>query len=77
MSHSDACTERDLSSWLDSVEFRQDPASIWCQRGQDLTVTVQKDKDKAVRKHTPSATVYNYLVGKLINNHVTDWIFLN
>lgn len=39
MSHSDACAEADLSFGLDSVEFGQDAARIWCQCGQDLTVT--------------------------------------
>lgn len=40
MSHSDACTEADLSSGLDSMEFGQDAASIWCQCGEDLAVTI-------------------------------------
>jgi len=39
MSHSDACAEADLSCGLDSVKFGQDASSVWCQCGEDLTVT--------------------------------------
>lgn len=49
MSHSDARAEADLSFGLDSVEFGQDAARIWCQCGQDLTVTARKHEGKHSR----------------------------
>lgn len=42
MCHSDACAEADVSTGLDSVQFRQYPPRVCSQRGQHLTVTVQR-----------------------------------
>lgn len=45
MSHSDPRAEGDPSFGLNCVEFGQDAAGIWCQRGQDLTVTARKQRN--------------------------------
>lgn len=39
MCYSDACTEADDSSGLNSMKLGQDPARVRGQCGQDLTVT--------------------------------------
>lgn len=46
MSHSDARTEADISFGLDSVELGQDATSVWCQCGEDFTVTTSEQENK-------------------------------
>lgn len=46
MSHSDACAEGNFAFRLDRVKFGQDASRIWCQCGQDLTVTAKKGNIK-------------------------------
>lgn len=42
MGYSDACAEADVATGCDGMELGQDPTRIRGQRGQDFTVTAEK-----------------------------------
>lgn len=66
MSHPDPCAEGDFSFGLDSMEFGQDAARIWCQCGQDLTVAKWRRTRKKKIKHVHQ----QQQTGRELNNHV-------